>query len=76
MNETQDEWFVRVNQQKLLAEVEEALKRIEQGSYGLCVQCQRPIPEKRLLIIPWAARDVACQKQHDAQELLAAPTEE
>jgi DnaK suppressor protein len=76
VNETQDEWFVRVNQQKLLAEVEEALKRIEQGSYGLCVQCQQPIPEKRLLIIPWAARDVVCQEQHDAQELLAAPAEE
>jgi DnaK suppressor protein len=71
VSETQDEWFVRVNQQKLLAEVEEALQRIEQGTYGLCVQCQQPIPEKRLLIIPWAAHDVTCQQQHDAQELLA-----
>jgi DnaK suppressor protein len=70
VNETQDTWFVRLNQQQLLAEVEEALGRIEQGTYGLCVRCHQPIPEKRLLNIPWAARDVTCQEQHDAQELI------
>lgn len=75
VNEAQDAWFVRVNQQQLLAEVEEALKRIEQGTYGLCVQCQHPIPEQRLLIIPWAARDITCQEQHDAQELIASAGE-
>jgi DnaK suppressor protein len=76
VNEMQDEWFVRVNQEKILAEVEEALKRIEQGSYGHCVRCQQPIPDKRLLIIPWAARDVLCLQHHDTPGLLAATSEE
>ncbi|HET9919925.1 MAG TPA: TraR/DksA C4-type zinc finger protein [Ktedonobacteraceae bacterium] len=76
VNERQDEWFVRVNQQKLLAEVEGALGRIEQGTYGLCVQCGQPIPEKRLLTLPWAARDIVCQQQLDDQERLAASPQE
>ena len=55
--ETQQEQAVLVNQQALLTEVERALERIEQGTYGKCVNCGQPIPEKRLEAIPWAARD-------------------
>ncbi|SRR6266849_793045 len=60
--EMQQEQSIRVNEQALLTEVQEALKRIEQGTYGKCVVCGRPIPEKRLEAIPWAARDV----EHEA----------
>ena len=60
--ETQQEQSIQVNEQALLTEVQEALKRIEQGTYGKCVDCGRPIPEKRLEAIPWAARDV----EHEA----------
>jgi DnaK suppressor protein len=55
------------NEQALLAEVEAALTRIEEGSYGLCATCGRPIPEKRLEAIPWAARDVQCESQRQAR---------
>ena len=61
--ETQQEQSIQVNEQALLTEVQEALKRIEQGTYGKCVVCGRPIPEKRLEAIPWAARDV----EHEAK---------
>jgi DnaK suppressor protein len=60
--ETQQEQSIRANEQALLTEVQEALKRIEQGTYGQCVVCGRPIPEKRLEAIPWAALDV----EHEA----------
>lgn len=60
--ETQQEQSIRANEQALLTEVQAALKRIEQGTYGKCVVCGRPIPEKRLEAIPWAALDV----EHEA----------
>lgn len=51
------------NQRHLLADVEEALKRLQEGTYGRCVSCGQPIPEQRLEAIPWAVRDVACEEQ-------------
>jgi DnaK suppressor protein len=43
----------------------EALRRLEDGSYGLCVDCGRPVPEGRLEAKPEAARCVTCQAKHD-----------
>lgn len=42
-----------------------ALERIDAGTYGLCVDCGRPVPEGRLEARPDAARCVACQSEHD-----------
>jgi DnaK suppressor protein len=46
-------------------EVADALARIEQGTYGTCVDCGKPIPEGRLEARPEAARCVSCQARHD-----------
>ncbi len=51
------------NQRHLLAAIEEALNRLRDGTYGLCIDCGQPIPEKRLEAIPWAVRDIACQER-------------
>jgi DnaK suppressor protein len=67
--EMQQEQSILVNQQALLTEVEDALKRIEDGTYGICVNCGRPIPEERLEAIPWAARDVKCEEQLEQRNL-------
>lgn len=67
--ETQQEQSVLVNEQALLTEVEEALKRIENGTYGLCVVCGQPIPEKRLEAIPWASRCVKDEEQLEKRNL-------
>jgi DnaK suppressor protein len=56
--ETHQEQAVEVNENALLTEVEDALKRIDEGKYGVCVDCGKPIPEPRLEAIPWAARCV------------------
>ena len=53
---------VLLNERHLLAAVEEALRRLRDGTYGLCIDCGQPIPEKRLEAIPWAVRDRACQE--------------
>ena len=58
----QDE-SILLNQRHLLAAIEEALNRLRDGIYGLCIDCGQPIPEKRLEAIPWAVRDRACQER-------------
>ncbi len=47
------------------AVIVEALLRIEHGTYGMCADCGRPIPEGRLDARPEAARCVACQSKRD-----------
>jgi DnaK suppressor protein len=67
--ETQQEQSILVNEQALLTEVERALQRISDGTYGKCVTCGQPIPEKRLEAIPWAARDIKCEEQLEQRNL-------
>ena len=67
--ETQKEQSLLVNEQALLTEVLQALKRLDEGGYGLCVTCGNPIPEKRLEAIPWAARDVKCEQALEQRNL-------
>ncbi|MHA2062244.1 MAG: TraR/DksA family transcriptional regulator [Planctomycetota bacterium] len=42
------------SERKLLAEIDDALSRIEDGTYGLCEGTGKPIPTERLEAIPWA----------------------
>ena len=50
---------------KLLKEVQGALNRIEEGSFGVCLRCDEDIPEKRSKALPWAAYCVPCQEAID-----------
>ena len=61
--EMQDEQSILSNQQTLLTLVDNALQRLENGTYGLCQQCGGVIPDKRLEALPWAERDVRCEAQ-------------
>ena len=49
--------------QESLYEIEEAIKRIERGSYGVCELTGKPIPEVRLQAIPWTRFTAGAQKQ-------------
>jgi RNA polymerase-binding transcription factor DksA len=46
-----------------LEEVDAALRRVDDGTYGSCETCQRAIPLERLEIVPAAARCVDCQSR-------------
>jgi len=48
-----------------LAEVEHALVKIEQGTYGLCDCCGKPIPPARLEAIPDASLCLDCKAKHN-----------
>lgn len=55
---------LRERARKELALVEAALERLDQGTYGVCLDCGRPIAEGRLEALPWAASCVDCQRKH------------
>ncbi|MEX0940501.1 MAG: TraR/DksA C4-type zinc finger protein [Candidatus Babeliales bacterium] len=42
--------------------IRQALKMIEQGTYGICIDCDQPISEKRLKLYPNATRCLVCQE--------------
>jgi len=44
---------LRDRERILLSNIDEALERIEEGSYGICEVTEEPIEEKRLKAIPW-----------------------
>jgi RNA polymerase-binding transcription factor DksA len=50
-----------------LADVEHALSKFAQGTYGLCEVCGKPIPLARLRVIPWARNDTQHQAEIDAR---------
>jgi len=51
---------------RLLRDVQSAIIRIKEGTYGLCAQCEEPIPSKRLEAVPWARLCIACQAKAEA----------
>ena len=55
---------------KLVADIDQALLRIEEGSYGICARCGKPIDERRLEALPTARYDAACQSiiEQESQE--------
>jgi DnaK suppressor protein len=60
-----EEWiFLNRNtiDMKLLREVSDALRRIDVGQYGICMECEEPISPKRLDAVPWAKYCVTCQE--------------
>jgi DnaK suppressor protein len=50
---------------KLLKDVQAALNRMDDESFGICLRCEEEIPEKRLKALPWAAYCVPCQETVD-----------
>ena len=47
---------------QMIADIDQALLRIEEGSYGKCARCGQLIDERRLEALPTARYDAACQE--------------
>lgn len=50
-----------------LYEIDQALQRIESGTYGICEMSGKPIPHERLEAIPWARFTVECQSRFEKE---------
>jgi DnaK suppressor protein len=46
-----------------VAEVDRALAKLDEGTYGRCDDCGRPIPEERLEAVPWTSLCVECRSR-------------
>jgi RNA polymerase-binding protein DksA len=53
------------NSEHVLADIDAALKRIEDGTYGTCTNCGKEIPEERLEARPWATLCIDCQRERE-----------
>jgi len=58
----------RDRQRKLIAKIDAALERIEDGSYGFCVETGDPISLKRLEARPIATLSIEAQERHERRE--------
>ena len=53
---------------KLIRDIDQALQRMDRGTYGICEVCEEPIHPKRLNAVPWAIHCRDCQEAKDAEE--------
>jgi DnaK suppressor protein len=61
------DYTLEENSEHVLAEIEAALKRIEDDTYGVCSNCGKPIPEERLEALPWATLCIDCQRGREGR---------
>ena len=62
-----------INRQiKLIAKIDQALKRIKDGTYGYCAETGEPIGIKRLIARPVAELCIAAQEKHEKEERVFA----
>ena len=55
------------NSEHVLAEIEAALKRLDDGTYGVCTNCGEPIAVERLEARPWATLCIDCKRQREGR---------
>ncbi len=63
------------SERRILSDIEEALQRIEDGSYGVCDGLGETIGKKRLEAIPWARYCVKCAALNEAGQLFDRDTD-
>ena len=59
---------IRDRERKLIAKMQEALKRIDDGSFGICDTCGGPISEKRLTARPVTTQCIDCKTKEEKME--------
>lgn len=52
-------------ERQLLYELDDALKKVEEGTFGICEGCNSPISKKRLKAVPYARFCLACQEKKE-----------
>ena len=59
------DYTLEENSEHVLAEIEAALKRVEEGTYGICANCGKPVAVDRLDALPWATLCIDCQRDRE-----------
>lgn len=65
-NEVHIQLKLKQTDAKILQAIDEALRRLDDGTYGSCRDCGEPIAEARLTAIPWTRVCIACKERQQA----------
>ena len=65
-NEVHIQLKLKQTDAKILQAIEEALVRIDKGTYGVCRDCGEPIAEARLNAIPWTRVCITCKEKQNS----------
>jgi DnaK suppressor protein len=66
VNYNKEFWYaLSDSDRKIMRMVDEALRRVDEGSFGECTHCEKPIQKKRLEAVPWARHCLECQDLQD-----------
>ncbi|MDT4898014.1 MAG: DnaK suppressor protein [Acidobacteriota bacterium] len=70
MQDVSQELSLRLGEREsqIVADIDQALLRIDEGTYGECTRCGKPIDERRLEAMPTARYDAACQTELEASQ--------
>jgi DnaK suppressor protein len=63
---------LRDRERQLLAKIDEALARIDDGTFGTCVDCEEPIEVRRLEARPVSDLCIACKERQEHKEKIYA----
>jgi len=65
-NEVHIQLKLKQTDAKILQAIEEALVRMEKGTFGICRDCGEPIPRARLEAIPWTRVCISCKQKQNS----------
>ena len=57
------DYSLEENSEQVLRSIDGALRRIEEGTFGICQTCRQPISEERLEAIPYATQCIDCRRK-------------
>lgn len=63
------QYQLSTGEREMLRLIDAALKRVEDGEFGVCVECGKNVQKGRLQAVPWARHCIDCQELHDQGEL-------
>ena len=67
-------WLAIMDQSRdIQIQVEEARRRLTEGEYGRCAECDEPIPLARLRALPFALRCLPCQERYEIMRRRTSP---
>lgn len=56
------------SEQQILNQIDEALRRIDEGRFGICEICAKPISQKRLVAVPYTRFCIKCQSEEEKKK--------
>jgi RNA polymerase-binding protein DksA len=59
------DYTLEENEGRLLQAIDASLKRIDDGTYGICVNCDRAIGGERLEALPWTTQCIDCKRKEE-----------